>query len=89
MAKEKRPVYFRLFIEACNMLSILPVESAGKVIHAASWYFDDHVEPEGLDRSERIVFDRIRKDIDQSFEDYRQSVETGKLGSQKRWRKDD
>lgn len=66
------------------MISLLDVESAGKVIHAVSEYFSENVEPEGLSKNERTVFNRIRRDIDQSFEDYLAAVEYGKQGAYKR-----
>lgn len=66
------------------MISLLDVESAGKVIHAVSGYFSENVEPEGLSKNERTVFNRIRRDIDQSFEDYRAAVAYGKQGADKR-----
>ena len=36
MSREKRPAYFRFFLEACDLISILDVESAGRVIQAVS-----------------------------------------------------
>ena len=36
MSKEKRPSYFRFFIEACDMISLLDIESAGRVIHCVT-----------------------------------------------------
>lgn len=48
MSKEKRPAYFRFFLEACDMISLLDKESAGRVIHAVSDYFAENVEPNGL-----------------------------------------
>lgn len=64
MAKDKRPAYFRFFLEACDMISLLEVESAGRVIHAVSDYFSEGAELEDLSKNERTVFNRIRRDID-------------------------
>ena len=84
LAKEKRPAYFRFFLEACVMISLLEVESAGRVIHAVSDYFSEGAEPEDLSKNERTVFNRIRRDIDKSFSDYEASVTYGKQGAEKR-----
>lgn len=83
--KEKRPVYFCFFLEACNMISLLEVESAGKVIHAVSDYFSDGIVPDGLNRKETTVFERIKKDVDGSAELYYKKVEAGKKGAEIRW----
>ena len=48
MSREKRPAYFRFFLEACDLISILDVESAGRVIQAVSAYFSDNIEPRDL-----------------------------------------
>lgn len=84
MNKEKRPAYFRFFLEACDLISILDVESAGRVIQAVSEYFSDGVKPENLSKNERTVFNRIQKDIDKSFSDYEAAVNFGRQGANKR-----
>lgn len=84
MSKEKRPAYFRFFLEACDMISLLDVESAGRVIHAVSDYFSENVEPDDLNKNERTVFNRIRRDVDKSFSDYEAAVMYGKQGADKR-----
>ncbi len=84
MSKEKRPAYFRFFLEACDMISLLDKESAGRVIHAVSDYFAENVEPNGLSKNERTVFNRIRRDVDKSFSDYEAAVTYGRQGANKR-----
>lgn len=84
MSKEKRPAYFRFFLEACDMISLLDEESAGRVIHAVSDYFAENVEPDHLDKKERTVFNRIRRDVDKSFSDYEAAVTYGIQGANKR-----
>lgn len=84
MSKEKRPAYFRFFLEACDMISLLDEESAGRVIHAVSDYFTENIEPDGLSKNERTVFNRIRRDVDKSFSDYEASVDYGRQGANKR-----
>ncbi len=54
MSKEKRPAYFRFFLEACDMISLLDVESAGRVIHAVSNYYSENVEPDGLNQCQLV-----------------------------------
>ena len=47
MSKEKRPAYFRFFLKACDMISLLDKESTGRVIHAVSDYSAENVKPNG------------------------------------------
>lgn len=84
MSKEKRPSYFRFFIEACDMISLLDIESAGRVIHCVSDYFSNGTEPEDLTKNERTVFNRIQRDVDKSFSEYAAAVSFGKAGAEKR-----
>ncbi len=84
MSKEKRSAYFRFFLEACDMISLLDVESAGRVIHAVSDYFSENVEPDGLNKNERTVFNQIRRDVGKSFSDYEAAVIYEKQGADKR-----
>lgn len=81
----KRPPYFCFFIEVCEMLSLLEVEEAGRTIQAVSEYFIDGVVPDDLNRREKMVFERIKQDIDLSFEKYEAAVANGKKGSEKRY----
>lgn len=83
--KDKRPAYFCFFLEACEMISLLDVEKAGRVIHAISSYFGEGTKPEGLNREESIVFNRIKRDVDRSFEKYNDAVSNGKKGAEKRY----
>ena len=66
------------------MISLLDKESAGRVIHAVSDYFAENVEPNGLSKNERTVFNRIRRDVDKSFSDYEAAVTYGRQGANKR-----
>ena len=84
MSREKRPAYFRFFLEACDLISILDVESAGRVIQAVSAYFSDNIEPRDLSKNERTVFNRLGRDVDKSFSDYEAAVTYGKQGADKR-----
>ena len=84
MSREKRPAYFRFFLEAWDLISILDVESAGRVIQAVSAYFSDNIEPRDLSKNERTVFNRLGRDVDKSFSDYEAAVTYGKLGADMR-----
>lgn len=67
------------------MISLLDTEKAGRVIHAISHYFGEGIEPDDLNREETIVFNRIKRDVDRSFEKYEEAVANGKKGSEKRY----
>ena len=85
MSREKRPAYFRFFLEACELISILDTESAGHVIHAVSAYFSEGTEPDGLNKKGKTVFNRIRQDVDKSWHDYEAAVTSGRNGAAKRY----
>ena len=75
---QKRPQYFNFFIDCCEMISLLEDESAGKVIHAISDYFCDGEDPKGLHKQEKRVFDRIKREVDRSCEEWLAKVKGGK-----------
>lgn len=61
---EKRSEYFCLFLDACELLSLLDNKSAGKVIHAIADYFIDGETPEGVPtftKKERRAYDHIKR----------------------------
>ena len=69
------------------MIAMLDEPSAGRVIHAIADYFSYGDEPEGLNRNERRVFDRIKRDADKSCAAWIAKVEGGKKGAAERWEK--
>lgn len=81
--KEKRPQYFSFFVECCEMISLLEAESAGKVIHAIADYFCEGDKPQGLTKQEQRVFNRIKREVDRSCEEWLSKVK----GGQNRWKK--
>ena len=87
--KDKRPVYFAFFREVCELFDLLETESAGRVIHAACNYFLDGTEPEGFNRGEQRVFNRLKNDIDRSIDNYTAAIENGKKGAEAKRRKAD
>ena len=84
MSREKRPAYFRFFLEACDLISILDVESAGRVIQAVSAYFSDNIEPRDLSKNERTVFNRLGRDVDKSCSDQAAAATYGTPGADTR-----
>lgn len=61
---EKRSEYFCLFLDACELLSLLDNKSAGKVIHAIADCLIDGETPEGVPaftKKERRAYDRIKR----------------------------
>ena len=81
--REKRPQYFSFFVECCEMISLLENESAGKVIHAIADYFCEGDNPQDLTRQEQRVFNRIKREVDRSCEEWLSKVK----GGQNRWKK--
>lgn len=77
---KKRPQYFAFFLECCEMISLLEDEAAGRVIHAVADYFRDGTEPDNLARNEKIVFDRIGREIIRSVEAWETQVDAGSRG---------
>ena len=81
--REKRPQYFSFFVECCEMISLLENDSAGKVIHAIADYFCEGDKPQDLTKQEQRVFNRIKREVDRSCENWITQVESAK----KRWNK--
>lgn len=85
MAKnEKRPSWFKVFLHQKPLFQAVPDDVLGRAVKGAMDYFDTGQVPE-LEQLETIVFASLKPYIDESFEDYRQSVDLGRSGSKKRW----
>ena len=87
-ALEKRPQYFNFFLEACESLSLLEDDSAGRVIKAIADYFIDGEPPEEMPsftKNERRTYNRIKRQIDESCDIWYAKVQGGKKGSAERW----
>lgn len=82
---KKRPQYFSFFIECCDMIALLDDVGAGRVIHAVADYFSYGDEPTGLSRNEARIFNRIKKDVDESCNLWLSKVQAGRDGAEKRW----
>ena len=81
--KEGRPAWFKMFLNQKAIIDVVSDETAGKALKAAFQYFDTGEIVE-LDQSAFLVFSVIKPYIDESYEDYRRSVEAGKDGANKR-----
>lgn len=89
MGKNKmgRPSWFKLFLHHKSLIEAVPDEVAGKAIKAALRYFDTGEVAE-LDSLAGAVFAALKPHIDEAFDDFRRSVDTGRAGGQKRWSKE-
>lgn len=87
-AMQKRPQYFSFFLEACETLSMLDNEGAGRVIRAIADYFIDGETSEELpefSKVERRAYMRIKRGIDDSCRIWYSKVVGGKKGAEARW----
>ena len=91
MAKKKQEgaVWFRMFRNIRNVVDAVPDESAGAALKAVFAYFDTGEMPENLDTLAYALFLTIKPAVDESNEDYKRAVESGRKGSQKRWEGED
>ena len=91
MAKknEGRAVWFRMFRNIRNLVDAVPDESAGAAIKAVFAYFDTGELPTNLDTLGYALFLSIKPAVDESNEDYKRAVESGRKGSQQRWEGED
>ena len=91
MAKknEGRAVWFRMFRNIRNLVDAVPDESAGAALKAVFAYFDTGELPTNLDTLGYALFLSIKPAVDESNEDYKRAVESGRKGSQKRWEGED
>ena len=85
--KSKKPSWFKLFLHHKSLIDAVPDEVAGKALKAALRYFDTGEVAE-LDPLAGAVFAALKPHIDEAFEDFRRSVDTGRAGGQKRWGKE-
>lgn len=83
----KRPSWFKMFLHQKALIDSVPDETAGKALKAVFLYFDSG-EVQELDPLTFAVFASIKPYIDESIDDYTDSVESGRAGAKKRWQKD-
>lgn len=84
MAKPKRPAWFKVFLDQKTYIDVLPAEKVGNVIKAAFHYFDDGELKQLETDAEMMLFAGFKKNIDESFTDYNDSVKHGKKGGRPR-----
>lgn len=86
MAKRAgRPSWFKFFLSIKPLLDAVPDESAGKAIKAALAYFEDRThEVSSLDPLALALFTTLKPYIDDSYDDFARSVESGKKGGRPR-----
>ena len=86
MAKRAgRPSWFKFFLSIKPLLDAVPDESAGKAIKAALAYFEDRThEVSSLDPLALALFTSLKPYIDDSYDDFARSVESGKKGGRPR-----
>ena len=86
--KQKRPSWFKMVLSQKALIDSVSDEVAGKALKTAFAYFDEGFAggeaPSDLDPLVFAVFASIKPYIDESFEDYRKSVEWGKDGADRR-----
>ena len=86
MAKTERAQWFKMFLHQKALIDSVPDETAGKALKAAFRYFDSR-EMDELDPLSFAVFSVVKPYIDEAFNDYQKSVDTGRAGGKKRWSK--
>lgn len=84
MAKTERAQWFKMFLHQKALIDSVPDETAGKALKAAFRYFDSR-EMDELDPLSFAVFSVVKPYIDEAFNDYQKSVDTGRAGGKKRW----
>ena len=80
MAKPKRPAWFKVFLDQKTYIDVLPAEKVGNVVKAAFQYFDDGELKQLETDAEKMLFAGFKKNIDECFADYENSVQYGKTG---------
>ena len=84
MGNESRPAWFKMFRHQKALIDSVPDESVGKALKAIFQYFEDG-EIIDLNPIEFAVFSSVKPYVDESVEEYKKAVETGRAGSRRRW----
>ena len=79
MAKQNRPVWFRIYLHQLPLICSASDETLGRALKAAMCYFDTGELPV-LPEAAQVLFSGFRAGADESWKDYRLSVENGKKG---------
>lgn len=88
MSKEKRPTWFKMFLNQKYIFDSVPDETLGKALKAALEYFDTGEIIE-LSPLERTVFASIKHCIDESYKDFERTREQNRQNALKRWKSEE
>lgn len=89
MPKPKRATWWKMFSHQRAVIESVSNEDAGMGLKAAFRYFDgEPVQPDDLSQAAFTIFCVMRPYIDESMQDYENSVRNGRKGSAARWGND-
>ena len=77
-------MWFKMFLHQKALIDSVSDEIAGKALKEVFRYFDTKELTEGLDPMVFAVFSVIRPYIDESYDEYNRSVESGRRGGNKK-----
>lgn len=86
MAK-KIPPALNLYSEACDVLTELEADEAGKVIQAGIAYYRDGVFPDDLSKIESLAFALVRNGIDYAQSTYEERCRKNAENAKSRYNK--
>ena len=81
--RAQKPSWFKLFGMHGAMMQALPSESLGEGMKGAMTYFSTGALPELTDPLAIALFAALKPQIDEAYEDFRRSVESGRAGGLK------
>ena len=76
----KKPTWFKMFSHQRALIDAVSDEAAGKALKAAFRYFDSNEIDDNMEPMVFAVFSTIKPYIDEAFQDYKRSVEYGRMG---------
>lgn len=86
MAKEKRPAWFKMFLNQKALIDSVPDETAGKALKAIFQYFESG-EVLDMNPLEFAVFSSVKPYVDESFKDFEEASKKNRANVMKRWEK--
>ena len=85
--RAEKPSWFKLFGDQEPLMQAMPDASVGAAVRGAMHYFNTGELPELTEPFAVALFAMLRPHVEESFEDFRRSVEAGKTAMEKRWGK--
>ena len=85
--RAEKPAWFKLFGTQEPLMQAMSDASVGAAVRGAVHYFNTGELPELSDPFAVALFAMLRPHVEESFEDFRRSVEAGKAAMEKRWGK--